>query len=61
VDIKPATINDIPQSCGAWKEHYDSRQKVYNTQLILGVTVLVGTIAFVRIKFIFSDVEYIKL
>ncbi|XP_011875838.1 PREDICTED: uncharacterized protein LOC105566443 [Vollenhovia emeryi] len=50
VDIKKATINDIPQSCGAWKDHYDSRQKVYNAQLIAGLAVLVGTITFVKVS-----------
>lgn len=52
VDVKLATINDIPTSIGAWKEHYDSRQKVYNAQLITGIIVLIGTITYVCIKFI---------
>ncbi|KAL0123293.1 hypothetical protein PUN28_005672 [Cardiocondyla obscurior] len=49
-DIKLATINDIPGSCGPWQEHYDSRQKVYNTQLIAGLAVLVGTITYIKVS-----------
>lgn len=49
-DIKLATINDIHEPCGSWKDHYEARQKVYNTQLIAGVSLLVGTIIFVSIK-----------
>lgn len=48
-DIKLPTINDIPAPSGPWKDHYDARQKVYNMQLIAGITVLVGTITFVSI------------
>ncbi|KAL6260456.1 hypothetical protein P5V15_007981 [Pogonomyrmex californicus] len=47
-DIKLATINDIPVSCGPWKEHYDARQKVYNTQLIAGLAVFISTIAYIK-------------
>ncbi|KYQ51505.1 hypothetical protein ALC60_09378 [Trachymyrmex zeteki] len=50
-DIKLATVNDIPGSCGPWKTHYDARQKVYNAQLIAGVGILISTIAYVCIKF----------
>ncbi|XP_024891223.1 uncharacterized protein LOC112467023 [Temnothorax curvispinosus] len=48
LDIKPATINDIPGPCGAWKDHYDSRQKVYNAQLIAGLVVLISTITYIK-------------
>ena len=50
VDVKLPTVNDIPVPHGSWQEHYDARQKVYNTQLIAGLAVLVGTIAFVKIS-----------
>ncbi|XP_012537113.1 uncharacterized protein LOC105837141 [Monomorium pharaonis] len=50
VDVKLATINDIPQSCGLWKEHYDARQKVYNAQLITGLAVLIGTITYIKVS-----------
>ncbi|EZA61213.1 hypothetical protein DMN91_004816 [Ooceraea biroi] len=47
-DLRRPTINDIPVPHGSWKEHYDARQKVYNAQLIAGITVLVGTLLFVK-------------
>ncbi|XP_020284770.1 uncharacterized protein LOC109855223 [Pseudomyrmex gracilis] len=49
-DIKLPTINDIPAPSGPWKDHYDARQKVYNMQLIAGITVLVGTITFIKVS-----------
>ncbi|XP_011061724.1 PREDICTED: uncharacterized protein LOC105150391 [Acromyrmex echinatior] len=49
-DIKLPTVNDIPGPCGPWKEHYDARQKVYNTQLIAGVGILIGSIAYLKIS-----------
>ncbi|XP_018309028.1 uncharacterized protein COX7B [Mycetomoellerius zeteki] len=49
-DIKLATVNDIPGSCGPWKTHYDARQKVYNAQLIAGVGILISTIAYIKIS-----------
>ncbi|XP_012054060.1 PREDICTED: uncharacterized protein LOC105617091 [Atta cephalotes] len=48
--FKLPTINDIPGPCGSWKEYYDARQKVYNTQLIVGIGILIGTIAYVKIS-----------
>lgn len=51
MDFKLPSFDEIPVPQGSWKEHYDARQKVYNTQLIAGVSVLVGTIAFVCINF----------
>jgi len=56
VDVKLATINDIPAPCGPWKDHYDARQKVYNAQLIGGIAFLIGTIAYVCIKFMLSQI-----
>lgn len=54
-EVKLASINDIHSPCGPWKEHHDARQKVYNTQLIAGVSILIGTITFVSIKFIIAN------
>ncbi|XP_011700333.1 PREDICTED: uncharacterized protein LOC105457390 [Wasmannia auropunctata] len=54
LDVKLPTINDLPQPCGPWKEHYDARQKVYNSLLIGGLGALIGTIAFVK----FSGIIY---
>jgi len=56
VDIKLPTINDIPAPCGPWKEHYDAKQKIYNAQLIAGVAILIGTITYVCIKFMLSQI-----
>lgn len=53
-DVKLPTINDIPKSCGTWKDYYDARQKVYNTQLIVGLAAFIGTITYVCIKFILT-------
>ncbi|XP_025997254.1 uncharacterized protein LOC105201600 [Solenopsis invicta] len=50
VDVKLPTINDIPQPCGPWKEHYDARQKVYNAQLIAGLAVLISTITYIKMS-----------
>ncbi|KYM98582.1 hypothetical protein ALC62_10550, partial [Cyphomyrmex costatus] len=49
-DLRLPTINDIPGPCGSWKEHYDARQRVYNVQLLAGIGVLVGTIAYVKLS-----------
>jgi len=54
--FKLPTINDIPGPCGSWKEYYNARQKVYNTQLIVGIGVLIGTIAYVCIKFMLLQI-----
>nr|XP_012216286.1 PREDICTED: uncharacterized protein LOC105668458 [Linepithema humile] len=48
VEVKYATINDLHSPCGPWKDHYEARQKVYNTQLIAGVSLLIGTITFLK-------------
>ncbi|KAH0944463.1 hypothetical protein HN011_007292 [Eciton burchellii] len=43
-----STINDIIMPHGSWKEHYNKRQKVYNAQLIAGITILCSTLLFVK-------------
>ncbi|KAM0727421.1 hypothetical protein ACS0PU_006753 [Formica fusca] len=50
IDVKLPSFDEIPVPQGSWKEHYDARQRVYNTQLIAGVSVLVGTIAFIKLS-----------
>ncbi|XP_025268117.1 uncharacterized protein LOC112639167 [Camponotus floridanus] len=54
VDFKLPTLDEATQPQGSWKEYYDARQKVYNTQLIAGLAVLIGTISFVS----FSDLIF---
>ncbi|XP_032671129.1 uncharacterized protein LOC116844108 [Odontomachus brunneus] len=50
LDIRVPTINDIPVPKGSWREHYEKRQKVYNTQLIVGITALVSTLTFIKVS-----------
>lgn len=50
LDVKLPTINDIPGPCGPWKEHHDARQKVYNAQLIAGLTILISTITYIKMS-----------
>ncbi|KAL6435049.1 hypothetical protein ACFW04_005267 [Cataglyphis niger] len=48
VDFKLPSFDEIHTPQGCWKEHYDAKQKLFNAQLIGGVSVLVATLAFVK-------------
>lgn len=50
--LKRPGVDDVIKPHGPWQEYYDKRQKVYNVQLIAGVTVLVSTLLFVRSMFL---------
>jgi len=56
-----STINDVPMPHGSWKDHYNARQKVYNAQLIAGITILCSTLLFVRIDTLNNIIQYIYL
>ncbi|KAL1509009.1 hypothetical protein ABEB36_003817 [Hypothenemus hampei] len=48
------TINDLPSPSGSWQTNYDAMQRRYNTQLVLGVGTLVGTILFGKVAGFFE-------
>jgi len=55
-----STINDMIMPHGSWKEHYNKRQKVYNAQLIAGITILCSTLLFVRIDTLNNIIRHIS-
>jgi len=44
---QPATMDDMPVPHGSWQESYDQYQKKYNRQLGIGLSLLLGTLAYV--------------
>ncbi|PSN29558.1 hypothetical protein C0J52_22668 [Blattella germanica] len=43
---KPPSMDDLPVPQGSWKADYESRQRKYNLQFIVGVSFLTFTVGF---------------
>lgn len=49
----PASFNQLPQPEGSWQENFQKKQAKYNTIMGASAAFLVGTLAFVCIKYDF--------
>ncbi|OAD55911.1 hypothetical protein WN48_04161 [Eufriesea mexicana] len=48
-NVKPPSMDEIPVPNGSWQESHAKLQRKYNLQLIAGIVIFIGTIAYGRV------------